>query len=548
MSLNENSDCTEENQQLNSRRSSTDPDSNLYPDIASSFLLSDGTPDYIRLILTSKVYDIIEETPLTPATNLSSRLGAQVLLKREDLQPVFSFKIRGAYNKIAHLPKEDCWKGIIACSAGNHAQGVAYSAQRLKIPSTIVMPVVTPSIKHLNVTRMGSKVVLYGDDFDQAKEECLRLSLKHGLTDIPPYDDPYVIAGQGTIAMEILRQCNLDKLEIVFCCVGGGGLIAGVATYLKRIAPHIKIIGVETFDADAMTRSLEEREITRLNEVGLFADGAAVRVVGTETFRLCSKYVDEMVLVSTDEICAAIKDVFEDTRSIVEPAGALSVAGLKKYLTLNPPTSQTSYCAILSGANMNFDRLRFVAERAEIGEQREVLMSVVIPETPGTFVRLTSVIYPRAVTEFSYRYSDKARAVVLIGFQITNWEDIEKVRREFGKEGFVATDISGDEMVKDHIRYLSGGKAQVDNERLFRFEFPERPGALSKFLAGLKTDWNISLFHYRNHGSDVGKVLVAIQVPAVDNTTFDDFLRKLGFPHIEETSNKVYSLFLKSGR
>jgi threonine dehydratase len=392
--------------------------------VDSSYLGEDGTPDYLRLILTSRVYDVCKETPLTPAVNLSTKLGTNIFLKREDLQPVFSFKLRGAYNMIAQLPEEERWKGVIACSAGNHAQGVAYSARHLGIPATIVMPIPTPSIKHSNVTRMGAKVVLFGDDFDAAKAECSRLTQKHGLTNIPPFDNPYVIAGQGTIGVEILRQTNVQNLKAIFCCIGGGGLIAGIAAYVKRIAPHVKIVGVETYDADAMFQSLNKGERIVLEEVGLFADGAAVKVTGEETFRLCKQYVDEVIRVTTDEICAAIKDVFQETRSIVEPAGALSVAAIQKYMKSRPNENhaQSSYVAVLSGANMNFDRLGFVAERAQLGEGSEVFIIAKIEEQPGSFRGLVSEIAPRLITEFAYRYSSPDEAYVYMSFQVSNRE------------------------------------------------------------------------------------------------------------------------------
>lgn len=419
-------------------------------------------------------------------------------MKREDLQPVFSFKVRGAYNKMAHLPAEDRWKGVIACSAGtysrrtypylytppphshlceptgNHAQGVAFSAKHLGIPATIVMPLATPSIKTANVSRLGSKIVLFGNDFDAAKDECARLQLKHGLTNIPPFDDPYVIAGQGTIAMEIIRQCNFTDLKAVFCCVGGGGLIAGIGVYIKRIAPHIRIIGVETHDANAMVESLKAGERITLKEVGLFADGAAVRVVGEETFRLCKECVDEVIEVSTDEICAAIKDVFQDTRSIVEPAGALAVAGMKKYAALNPPTSPTdSLVCILSGANMDFDRLRFVAERARLGEGHEVLLSVIVPDRPKVFYEMMQCILPRQVTEFSYRFGDGDTASIFMSIIVQDRErEIPQILEAFAGKGFEGVDISGDEFAKSHARYLVGGRIPntcIEEERIYRF-------------------------------------------------------------------------------
>lgn len=521
-----------------------------YDNISEDFLLPDGTPDYLKLILTTRVYDVCKETPLTPAVNMSAKFNANILLKREDLQPVFSFKLRGAYNLIAQLPKEERWKGVIACSAGNHAQGVAYSAQHLNIPATIVMPTATPSIKYQNVARLGSKVVLYGDDFDSAQGECKRLSEQHGIKNIPPFDDPYVIAGQGTIAMEILRQVNIHELKAIFACIGGGGLIAGIGAYIKRIAPHVKIIGIETYDADAMYQSLKKGERVMLKEVGLFADGTAVKIPGQETFRVCQEVIDEIIHIDTDEICAAIKDVFLETRSIVEPSGALSLAGAKKYIQQHPELdhSANSYVCILSGANMNFDRLRFVSERAMLGEGSEVFFVATIPEKPGSFERLVSIISPRAITEFSYRYSDPETAHIYISFSVQDrGVELPIIQEEFEKDGTIkGIDISDSELAKSHARYLVGGKARVQNERLFRFEFPERPGALFKFLKGIKSQWNITLFHYRNHGSDIGKILAGIDVPPKDNGLFQEFLDNLAYPYIEETENTLYKLFLKS--
>lgn len=520
-----------------------------YSNINSEFLLANGTPDYLKLILTSRVYDVCKETPLTPAINLSSKLGTNILLKREDLQPVFSFKLRGAYNRIAQLPKEVRAKGVIACSAGNHAQGVAYSAKRLNIPATIVMPTPTPSIKYQNVSRLGSQVVLYGDDFDSAQEECRRLTAENGLTNVPPFDDPFVIAGQGTIAMEILRQVNLNELKAIFVPIGGGGLIAGIGAYVKRIAPQVKVIGVETFDADAMAQSLQENKRVTLKEVGLFADGTAVKVPGEETFRLCTEVVDEIVRVDTDEICAAIKDVFLETRSIVEPSGALSLAGAKRYFSEHPEVAHTasSSVCILSGANMNFDRLRFVSERAMLGEGSEVFFVANIPENPGSFEKLISIISPRAITEFSYRYNDPESAHIYISFSVQDRKsEIKTIQEQFQEDGGIqGHDISDNELAKSHARYLVGGKARVENERIFRFEFPERPGALMKFLKNVKSQWNITLFHYRNHGSDMAKILAGISVPPSDNEAFQEFLDNLGYRYVEETDNEVYQLFLK---
>lgn len=433
---------------------------------------------------------------------------------------------------------------------GNHAQGVAYSARKLKIPATIVMPAGTPSIKHLNVTRLGGSVVLHGEDFDSAKSEARRLQELHDLTDIPPFDDPYVIAGQGTIGMELLRQTNIQELEAVFCCVGGGGLIAGVGVYLKRIAPHVKVIGVEAYDANAMVQSLKKKERVVLSEVGLFADGAAVKTVGEETFRLCSEVVDEIIEVSTDETCAAIKDVFEDTRSIVEPAGALALAGLKKYVAHGPSKNpKRQLVALASGANMNFDRLRFVAERAALGEKKEALLMVNIPERPGAFIELIKSVLPNAVTEFSYRFANSDSANVLMGMSVNAADRTTRVTdllKRLGKAGMEAHDLSDDELAKSHIRYLVGGKSGAPDERLYMFEFPERPGALVKFLTTLRPDQNISLFHYRNHGGDVGKILAGIQCPHGEKDELEGFLRKLGYPFEECTDSPVYKTFLRA--
>ncbi|OGE51662.1 hypothetical protein PENARI_c012G08641 [Penicillium arizonense] len=518
--------------------------------IPEAFLLPNGYPDYLRLILTSRVYDVIEETPLTHAVNMSNRLESRILLKREDLLPVFSFKLRGAYNKMAHLNHEQRWKGVIACSAGNHAQGVAFSARKLRIPATIVMPSGTPAIKHLNVARLGGSVVLHGNDFDAAKDEAHRLEKQHGLTNIPPFDDPYVIAGQGTIGMELLRQANLDKLEAVFCAVGGGGLIAGIGVYLKRIAPQVKVIGVEAQDANAMARSLDSGSRVFLKEVGLFADGAAVKSVGEETWRISREVIDDIIQVTTDETCAAIKDAFEDTRSIVEPAGALALAGLKKYIAKNPsPDANRELIAITSGANMDFDRLRFVAERAALGEKKEALLSVQIPETPGAFAKLVEVVLPHAVTAFNYRYAREDSADVLMGISLsatTGRNDLAKIMEELERGGMSCRDLSDDELAKRHLRFLVGGRSQVAHERIFMFEFPERPGALAKFLRTLRPNQNISLFHYRNYGGDVGKVLAGIQCPPSEKDDLEHFLHELGYPFSEQTDSPTYKTFLRA--
>lgn len=521
--------------------------------VPAEFLMPNGYPDYLRLILTSRVYDVIEETTMSHAVNLSNRLESRVLLKREDLLPVFSFKLRGAYNKMAHLPPSARWKGVIACSAGNHAQGVAYSARKLKIPATIVMPSGTPAIKHKNVSRLGGAVVLSGADFDEAKTECHRLETLHGLTDIPPFDDPYVIAGQGTIGMEILRQATLHKLEAIFCCVGGGGLIAGIGIYVKRIAPHVKIIGVEANDASAMAQSLLQKKRVLLPEVGLFADGAAVKRVGEETFRLCQEVVDEVIIVTTDETCAAIKDVFEDTRSIVEPAGALALAGLKKYAAAHPsPDLKRELVAVASGANMNFDRLQFVASRAALGDNREVLLVVEIPERPGSFAKFVECVAPQSVTEFSYRKSSTSQDVahMMVGLSVSSASsreaELASLSARLEAEGMKMTDISDDELAKTHVRHLVGGQTNLPDENLFSFEFPERPYALAKFLTTLKPGQNISLFHYRNSGGDVSKVLAGIQCPDDKRKELEGFLRRLGYPFVDCTQSKVYKTFLRT--
>ncbi|KAG7284092.1 hypothetical protein NEMBOFW57_010453 [Staphylotrichum longicolle] len=523
--------------------------------VPDEFLLPNGNPDYLRLIITSypRVREVCNEIPLVHAVNLSNRLECKVLLKREDEQPVFSFKLRGAYNKMAHLDPAESWRGVVACSAGNHAQGVAYSARKLKIPATIVMPKGTPSIKHLNVSRLGGHVVLHGADFDEAKEECARREQQDGLINIPPFDDPYVIAGQGTIGMEILSQTNLQKLQAIFCCVGGGGLIAGVGVYVKRIAPHVKIIGVETYDADAMTQSLAKGERVLLKDVGLFADGAAVKTVGEETFRICQETVDEMVRVTTDEACAAIKDMFEDTRSVIEPAGALAIAGLKKWVAANPSSDPTrSVVAITSGANMNFDRLGFVAARATYGEGREALLAAKIPEQPGAFAELINAIMPHAVTEFSYRYSSETEANVLIGISLTapgseRAQELQNVLNRIKEKGTMdVTDLSSDELAKSHIRYMVGGRSNVPNERLYMFRYPERPGALERFLQTLRTKYNISLFQYRNYGGDIGQVLTGILCPDEEISELQRFLKEIGYPWEDCTESAVFKTFLRA--
>jgi threonine dehydratase len=500
-------------------------------------------PDYLEKILNARVYDVAIETPLELAANLSTRSGNRIFFKREDMQPVISFKLRGAYNKIAHLTPAQRKVGVICASAGNHAQGVALSAQKLGIRAVIVMPTTTPAIKIDAVKKRGGEVVLAGDGYDAAYIHALELEKQEKLTFVHPFDDPDVIAGQGTIGMEILRQ-HPDPIDAVFCCVGGGGLIAGVAAYIKRLRPHTKVIGVEAMDADAMDRSLKAGKRVRLESVGLFADGAAVKYVGQETFRLAKEYVDEMVLVDTDAICAAIKDVFEDTRSILEPAGALAVAGAKEWASRNKLHGKT-LVAVASGANMNFDRLRFVAERAEVGEQREAIFAVTLPEQPGSYKKFVSLIGNRNITEFNYRFHDAGEAHVFVGLQVANRTESTKLADQLRKHGYAMLDLTDDEMGKLHIRHLVGGhSSQVKNELLYRFEFPERPGALMNFLDKMSAGWNISLFHYRNHGADTGRVLVGMQVPPKEMKDFRTFLKNLGYRFWDESKNPAYRLFL----
>ncbi|XLM19792.1 threonine ammonia-lyase, biosynthetic [Chromobacterium piscinae] len=499
--------------------------------------------DYLERILTSRVYDVAVETPLELAPNLSRRYGNRILLKREDLQPVFSFKLRGAYNKMAKLTPEQRARGVITASAGNHAQGVALSASKLGCEAVIVMPVTTPQIKIDAVKQRGGQVVLSGDSFNEAYLHAVKLAEESGRTYIPPFDDPDVIAGQGTVGMEILRQ-HPDDLHAVFVAIGGGGLAAGVASFIKRLKPEVKIIGVQPVDSDAMRQSIEKGERVELKDVGLFADGVAVKLVGEETFRICRELLDEIILVDSDAICAAIKDIFEDTRSIVEPAGALAVAGAKAYVEREGCEGQ-SLVAISCGANMNFDRLRHVSERSELGERREAIIAVTIPEKPGSFKRFCSVIGGRNITEFNYRFADPSIAHVFVGVQIAGKEDVEKLLRDLRAEELDGIDLTDNELAKLHIRHLVGGHApQLKDERVLRFEFPDRPGALMRFLDAMRIDWNISLFHYRNHGADYGRVLVGVQVPSGDAQAFQQFLDTLGYPYIEETDNPAYRLFL----
>jgi len=499
--------------------------------------------NYLEKIRNSRVYDVARNTPLDFQPNLSARIHNRVFLKREDMQPVFSFKLRGAYNKMANLPKAALDSGVIAASAGNHAQGVALSAQKLGCRAVIVMPTTTPLIKINAVKSRGAEVVLFGDSYSDAYVHALELEKSENLTFVHPYDDPDVIAGQGTIAMEIL-EAHPEPIEAIFCCVGGGGLLAGIAAYVKAVRPEIKIIGVEARDAEAMTESLQQGQRVMLEQVGLFADGAAVKQVGEHTFALCQQYVDEMIIVDNDAICAAIKDVFEDTRSILEPAGALATAGLKAYATREKLEGKT-LISIASGANMNFDRLRFIAERAELGEKREAVLAVTIPEKPGAFKAFCHLLGNRNITEFNYRYSDPTEAHIFVGVAVNDPTESAQLVKDLAAQGLPALDLSENEVAKLHLRHLVGGHApQAENEVVFRFEFPEKPGALMKFLDTMGHDWNISLFHYRNHGADFGRVLAGMQVPPNELSEFSDFLNNLGYPHWEETNNPAYKLFL----
>ncbi|MGB4468682.1 MAG: threonine ammonia-lyase, biosynthetic [Azovibrio sp.] len=506
--------------------------------------------DYLQKILNAQVYDLAVETPLDFASNLSARVGNRIYLKREDMQPVFSFKLRGAYNKIASLSSEKLKRGVICASAGNHAQGVAMSAAHLGCRAVIVMPTTTPAIKVEAVKKRGGEVVLAGDSYDEAHAHARELEKAEKLTFVHPFDDPEVIAGQGTIGMEILRQHSRHdgKLHAVFVAIGGGGLAAGVAAYIKAVRPEIKVIGVETFDADAMKRSIAAGKRVRLEQVGLFADGTAVKWVGEETFRLCKDLLDDIVLVDTDAICAAIKDVFEDTRSILEPSGALAIAGAKEYARQHKLKDKV-LVAVASGANTNFDRLRFVAERAEIGEQREAVLAVTLPEEPGAYKKFVALIGKHNITEFNYRYHHPAAAHVYVGIQVANRAESLKLVESLKKHGYPTLDLSEDEMAKLHVRHMVGGHApQVRqggmSERVYRFEFPERPGALMNFLDQMSAGWNISLFHYRNHGADTARVLVGMQVPPDEMGEFQSFLNKLGYCCWNETENPVYKLFL----
>lgn len=498
----------------------------------------------IKKIEKSKVYDVAIETPLDHAKVISARLANNIYLKREDLQSVFSFKLRGAYNKIAHLSAAERNQGVIAASAGNHAQGVALAANKLGIPATIVMPTTTPNIKVESVTRLGGKTILFGDTYDEAHQYSLQLAEQQNLSYVHPYDDEDVIAGQGTVAMEILKQ-HPGEIDAIFIAIGGGGLVAGMAAYVKHYRPEIKIIGVEPQDAPTMHAALQAQKRVELEQVGIFADGVAVRQIGEKTYAIAKDLIDEVLLVTTDEICAGIKEIFDETRTVVEPAGALSLAGIKKYISREKVTGQT-FVGINCGANINFDRLRHVAERAELGERRECLFAVTIPEKPGSFLKFCRILGARGITEFNYRYADNQAAHIFVGVKV---EDADKEKDQLlsamNTDGNAALDISDNEMAILHLRHMVGGHcAEIQDEIMFRFEFPERPGALLKFLETIGNDWNISLFHYRNHGAAYGRVLVGIQVPESQRPRFDEFLEKLGYRYWEESNNPVYKLFL----
>jgi len=498
---------------------------------------------YIKQILEARVYDVVEQTPIDYAPFLSSRIGNHVYIKREDLQPVHSFKMRGAYNHIANLSKEKISKGVVAASAGNHAQGVAYAAQKLNVNATIVMPETTPNIKIMFVRAYGAKVVLHGDTFDQACKLAIKIAEEKGAAFVHPYDDPAVIAGQGTIGMEILRQ-HSGQLDAVFVPVGGGGLISGVGTFIKYLRPEVKIIGVEADDSACLAAAMEKNRRVILREVGLFADGVAVAQVGKEPFRLAKKCVDEVVTVNTDEICAAIKDIFEDTRSIAEPAGALSIAGLKKYFS-DKNLHGRSAVAINSGSNTNFDRLRHISERTELGEHREVILAVTIPEKPGSFRKFCQTLGKRNITEFNYRYADDLEAHVFVGAQISDSENRDMLIQRLQNKGYTVVDMSHNELAKLHIRHLVGGRTHGEQyEKMYRFEFPERPGALLSFLKGLGQQWNISLFHYRNHGAAYGRVVVGFQIAESDEKKIDKYMRDLGYRFWDESDNPAFKMFL----
>lgn len=499
--------------------------------------------DYLQKILNARVYDVAIETALEAMPKLSKRLNNTVRIKREDTQPVFSFKLRGAYNKMVHLSQEKLQKGVICASAGNHAQGVALSAKKLFCRAVVVMPVTTPALKSDAVKALGAEVILYGDSYSDAYIHAKELCDQQGLTFVHPFDDPEVIAGQGTIGMEILRQYQGD-IHAIFVAVGGGGLISGIAAYIKAIRPEIKIIGVQMTDSDAMLRSIKNGQRIALKDVGLFSDGTAVKLVGEETFKIASQLVDDFVTVDTDSVCAAIKDIFEDTRCIPEPAGAMGVAAIKKYVKVNN-LKDKNLITVTCGANINFDRLRFVSERAEIGEEREALFAVTIPEKRGSFKHFCEIIGNRSVTEFSYRISDENKAHLFVGLSTKSKSESKSICDHFITHGFETLELLENDLSKEHLRYMVGGRSQfAKNERLYRFQFPERPGVLMKFLTNMHPNWNISLFHYRNQGADYGKILVGIQVPEGDKEIFEKFLMTLDYPYTEETTNPVYRMFL----
>ena len=502
--------------------------------------------NYLKKILSARVYDVARETELQVAPELTKRLGNQVLLKREDNQPVFSFKLRGAYNKMAHLPPAALKRGVITASAGNHAQGVALAAAKMKCKAVIVMPLTTPSVKIDAVKARGGswvELILHGESYNDAFKYSELLEKKRGLAFVHPFDDPDVIAGQGTIAQEILQQ-HQEPIDAIFVAIGGGGLIAGIGEYVKAVSPKTKVIGVQSIDSDAMRRSLEANKRIEMKDVGLFSDGTAVKLVGKETFRICKRVVDDIVTVDTDEICAAINDVFTDTRSILEPAGALAIAGMKKYVEKHRLKKKT-LVAIACGANMNFSRLRFVAERADVGESREAVFAVTIPEQRGSFRRFCELLGNRNVTEFNYRIADQSEAHIFVGIGTQKAADSTVIARHFRKAKFATIDLTHDELAKSHLRHMVGGRSMLaKDELLYRFEFPERPGALMKFLTSMAPNWNISLFHYRNHGADYGRILIGIQVPQNEQKKFQKFLASLGYPHWDETDNPAYRLFL----
>ncbi|MGR8947048.1 MAG: threonine ammonia-lyase, biosynthetic [Gammaproteobacteria bacterium] len=501
--------------------------------------------DYLKMVLKAPVYDVAKETPLDPMKAISRRLGNNVSLKREDMQPVFSYKLRGAYTLMSSLTDEQRQRGVITASAGNHAQGVAVAAGRLGIQALIVMPKTTPEIKINSVRQLEAEIILHGNTYDDASEHAHRLAIERGLTYVPPYDHPLVIAGQGTVGMEIMRQHHGD-IDAIFVPVGGGGLIAGVSAYVKAISPETKIIGVEADESACLKAAMEAGKRVVLDKVGIFADGTAVRQIGEEPFKLAKKFVDDVLTVSIDEICAAVKDIFEDTRTIAEPSGALAVAGIKQWLK-RENVKDKNLVAIFSGANVNFDRLRHIAELAELGEEREALIAATLPEEPGSFRKFCHALGPRAITEFNYRYSDSKKAVVFAGVRFKEGvKERNRLLDGLQDKGFDVRDISSNELAKDHIRYMVGGHGRgVTDERILRVEFPERPGALLHFLNLIEDRWNISLFHYRNHGAAYGKVLMGIQVPTAEDAAFQQFLSELDMVYAEEMDNPAYQIFLR---